>query len=332
MRSILVCLLILGSARVAVAQAQDEKTERARIHLKAAIAYYDEARYEDAAREMEAAYRAQAAARSAVQPGAVLRAARPLRRRGDGVRDLPEGERRRRPIASSSRRASSNLRERAAATAAGSQAAPLPASGEKVVFKTIVVYKQAPPPPGRGVRIAAYGLGVLALGALGSGIAFAVLAKQDADAVTKGGSTTIRRRSTARARDAEERADRRHRLGRELRRGGAVRGRRCRAVPPRQQDRQGGAEADHGAVAVADGRRLRARGTLLMRAAAALAALSRARLLQPVAAGGRVSLLDGGQLVSVGAALHLRAVREVGRSGGLLVHADGVAAGERHRR
>src|SRR5260370_37161474 len=36
--------------------AQDDKPERARIHLKAAIAYYDEARYDDAAREVEAAY------------------------------------------------------------------------------------------------------------------------------------------------------------------------------------------------------------------------------------------------------------------------------------
>src|ERR1700743_3421616 len=47
----LVCLLVCR-----VAFAQDEATERARIHLKAAIAYYDEARYEDAAREMETAY------------------------------------------------------------------------------------------------------------------------------------------------------------------------------------------------------------------------------------------------------------------------------------
>ena len=56
MRSILfcVCLCILGSAHTARA-ADDVNTERARIHLKAAIAYYDEARYEDAAREMEAA-------------------------------------------------------------------------------------------------------------------------------------------------------------------------------------------------------------------------------------------------------------------------------------
>src|SRR3954468_12030836 len=54
MRSILAFIFLLGSARVALAQ--DDKSERARIHLKAAIAYYDEARYEDAAREMEAAY------------------------------------------------------------------------------------------------------------------------------------------------------------------------------------------------------------------------------------------------------------------------------------
>jgi hypothetical protein len=59
------------------------------------------------------------------------------------------------------------------------------------VFKTIVVYKEAPPKPGRGVRIVAYGLGAVALGALASGIAFAVLAKEEADKVTSGGSTTM---------------------------------------------------------------------------------------------------------------------------------------------
>src|SRR6516165_11225006 len=46
----LLTLLLRGAA------AQDDKTERARVHLKAAIAYYDEARYDDASREMEAAY------------------------------------------------------------------------------------------------------------------------------------------------------------------------------------------------------------------------------------------------------------------------------------
>ena len=223
-----------------------------------------------------------------------------------------------------------NLRERAAATAAGSQAAPLPSTGEGGVQDHRRL-QEAPPPPGRGVRIAAYGLGVLALGALASGIAFAVLAKQNADVVTKGGSTTtsadVRR---AGARRAEERAGRRHRLGRQLRRGGAVRRRRGRAVPARQQDRQGGAQADDGAVAVADGRRLRRRGSLLMRAlrgVLAVGGVGGGGLLQPVAAGGRLSLLGGGQLVSVGAALHLRLVRRDRRPGGLQVHADGDAAG-----
>ena len=189
MRSILALLLLLGSARVALAQPQDEKTERARIHLKAAIAYYDEARYEDAAREMEAAYQLKPL------PDLQYNLAQCYERLGRYADAATAYERylKGNPAASDQKLVQTrivNLRERAAATAAGTQPAPLPASGEKVVFKTIVVYKEAPPPPGRGVRIAAYGLGVLALAALGSGVAFAVLAKQDADAVTKGGSTT----------------------------------------------------------------------------------------------------------------------------------------------
>ena len=185
MRFILAFVLLLASARVVLAQ--DDKTERARIHLKAAIAYYDEARYEDAAREMEAAYQlkplpdlqynlAQCYERLGRYPDAAT-AYETYLRANPGAPDRKLVETR---IA--------NLRERAAATAAGSQAPP--PSSEKVVFKTIVVYKTAPPPPGRGVRIAAYGLGAIALGALASGVAFAVLASQNADSVTKGGSTS----------------------------------------------------------------------------------------------------------------------------------------------
>jgi len=185
MRSILVCLLIIGSARVATAQ--DDKTERARIHLKAAIAYYDEARYEDAAREMEAAYQLKPL------PDLQYNLAQCYERLGRYTDAATAYETYLKANAAAPDRKLvetriGNLRDRAAATAAGSQVTPLPA--EKVVFKTIVVYKTAPPPPGRGVRIAAYGLGVLALGAAASGVAFAVLAKQDADAVSKGGSTT----------------------------------------------------------------------------------------------------------------------------------------------
>src|SRR5689334_3874125 len=55
MRRWLVAGLLLVSLRMA--QAQDDKTERARIHVKSAIAYYDDGNYESSAREMEAAYR-----------------------------------------------------------------------------------------------------------------------------------------------------------------------------------------------------------------------------------------------------------------------------------
>jgi len=187
MRSILAFLLLLCSARVATAQA-DDKTERARIHLKAAIAYYDEARYEDAAREMEAAYQLKPL------PDLQYNLAQCYERLGryNDAATAYETYLKGNPAAGDRKLVETrigNLRERAAATAAGSKPAPLPAT-EKVVFKTIVVYKTAPPPPGRGVRIAAYGLGVIALGAAASGIAFAVLAKQDADAVSTGGSTT----------------------------------------------------------------------------------------------------------------------------------------------
>lgn len=186
MRSILAFVLLLCSVRIAAAQ--DDKTERARIHLKAAIAYYDEARYEDAAREMEAAYQLKPL------PDLQYNLAQCYERLGryNDAATAYETYLKGNPAAADRKLVETrigNLRDRAAATAAGSKVAPLPPT-EKVVFKTIVIYKQAPPPPGRGVRIAAYGLGVLALGAAASGISFAVLAKQDADAVSKGGSTT----------------------------------------------------------------------------------------------------------------------------------------------
>jgi len=202
MRFILAFLLIICSARVTLAQ-QDDKTERARIHLKAAIAYYDEARYEDAAREMEAAYQLKPL------PDLQYNLAQCYERLGRYTDAATAYETYLKANAGASDRKLvetriSNLRERAAATAAGSQVTPLPPSSEKVVFKTIVVYKTAPPPPGRGVRIAAYGLGALALGAAASGIAFAVLAKQDADYVTTHGSTTNPGTFDGPARDAQK--------------------------------------------------------------------------------------------------------------------------------
>ena len=56
------------------------------------------------------------------------------------------------------------------------------------MLRTIVVYKEVPPPPGRAARWSAYGLFGLAAVAAGAGIAFAVLAQQASDSVSKSGN------------------------------------------------------------------------------------------------------------------------------------------------
>lgn len=168
-------------ARVAAADA-DPATERARAHVKAAIAYYDDGKYEDAAREMSVAY--------GIRPLADLQynLAQCYERLGryDEAAQAYEKYLAGRPDASDRKQVQARmagLRERAKAQAEG-QAAP-PAPVEKVVLKTVVVYKEIPPPPGRVARGAAYGLWALAAGGLASGIAFAVLAKDASDEVTR---------------------------------------------------------------------------------------------------------------------------------------------------
>jgi tetratricopeptide (TPR) repeat protein len=199
--------LILGLTLLTLlarpAPAQEDKTERARIHLKAAIAYYDEARYDDAAREMEAAYQLKPL------PDLQYNLAQCYERLGryEDAAKAYETYLHASPTAPDRKLVNTrieNLRERAKAIAAGTQA-PAPATTtEKVVFKTIVVYKERPAPPGRGVRYAAVGVGVLGLGALASGIAFSVLAKQAADKVTSGGSVLTIPPFDGPVRDAQE--------------------------------------------------------------------------------------------------------------------------------
>ncbi|HWE28157.1 MAG TPA: tetratricopeptide repeat protein, partial [Polyangia bacterium] len=158
-----VCLAVLVLTAHAAHPQEDTPTERARVHLKAAIAYYDEARYEDAAREMETAYGVKPL------PDLQYNLAQCYERLGryDAAAHAYEVYLSGNPAAPDRKVVLTrigNLHERAKAQAAGTPAPP-PAT-EKVVFKTIVVYKQAPPPPGRGVRYAAYGAGVLALAGL----------------------------------------------------------------------------------------------------------------------------------------------------------------------
>jgi tetratricopeptide (TPR) repeat protein len=180
----LLALLACGVARAELSDA--EKTDRARIHLKAAIAYYDDGRYEDASREMKAAYELKPLpdlqynlAQCYERLGKLEDAANAYETYLRGASATPDRKNVEARIA--------NLRERAKAEAAG-QPPPPPVEKEKVVFKTIVVYREAPPPPGRGARWAAYGLSALAVAGLASGIAFAVLAAQAADDVTRGGN------------------------------------------------------------------------------------------------------------------------------------------------
>lgn len=184
--SLSLLLFVTGAAR-AQPQPPDSKTEMARTHVRAAIAYYDAGRYDDAAHEMRAAYELKPLpdlqynlAQCYERLDKLTEAAQAYEIYLSGKPDAPDRNMVQKRIA--------NLRERAKAQAAGQKVAA-PAK-EKVVFKTIVVYRERPPPPGRAARWAAYGLGVLGLGGLGVGIAYAVFAKQAADTVTKSGNPT----------------------------------------------------------------------------------------------------------------------------------------------
>jgi tetratricopeptide (TPR) repeat protein len=177
-------LAILGGGR---AQAdEDPVVTKARIHLRAGISDYDEGRYAEAAVQMERAY--------ALAPLPELKynlaqcyerldrlddAAQAYDAYLAGSKEVPDRVAVQKRIA--------NLRERARAEAEGRRNLPVKIE-EKVVWKTVVVYREVPPPPGRAARGAAYGLVVLGAGGIAAGIAFAVLTTQASNQVQGGGS------------------------------------------------------------------------------------------------------------------------------------------------
>jgi len=176
---------MLGLLTLAYSEEGPDKTDLARAHLRAGIAYYDDGKYDDAVKEMQVAYSLRPVpdlqynlAQCFERLGRYEDAAVAYETYLGGRRDASDGAQVRVRIG--------HLRERAAAAAAGQAAAPV--AVEKVVFKTIVVYRKEPPAPGRAARFAAGGLWALAAVAAASGIAFSVLAKQSADAVTSGGN------------------------------------------------------------------------------------------------------------------------------------------------
>jgi tetratricopeptide (TPR) repeat protein len=193
--SIAICILLLPAA----ARAGDDTLALARAHLNAGIAYYDEARYDEAAREMEAAYRLRPVA--ALQYNLAECYDR-LSRLDDAVgayRKYLEGTPGAPDRATVEARIS-NLEKRASG-----QSQPAAAPEARTVFKTIVVYRDAPPAPGRAARWAAWGVGVLAAAALASGVATAVLAGQAANTVKHDANTAMPPVFEGKSRDAVER-------------------------------------------------------------------------------------------------------------------------------
>jgi tetratricopeptide (TPR) repeat protein len=181
---ILLLAFLSGSAW---ALTEEERTDRARIHLKAGMVHYEDGRYEDAAREMRAAYDLRPLADLQYNLAQCYERLNKL----DDAASAYEAYLKGKPEADDQRKVQArieNLRARARAEAAGQPPPAPPVEKEKVVFKTIVVYRQAPPPPGRAARGAAYGLFVLAAAGAATGIAYAVLAAQAADTVTHGGN------------------------------------------------------------------------------------------------------------------------------------------------
>ena len=201
---IFVGLAVLLACAPAWALSDEERTDRARIHLKSAIAYYDDGRYEDAAREMKAAYDLRPLADLQYNLAQCYERLNKLEDAADAYEKYLAGKAEA-PDKRNVQARIDNLRERAKLMAAG-QAAPAPsAEKEKVVFKTIVVYREVPPPPGRAARWAAYGLFVLAAAGAATGIAYAVLAKQAADQVAAGGNVKSPPTFDGGNRDAQDR-------------------------------------------------------------------------------------------------------------------------------
>lgn len=169
-----ICLCLISHTALA-----DDTLAAARAHLNAGIAYYDEARYDEAVREMEAAYRLRPVAELQYnlaecyeRLGRFDDAVQAYKKYLAGAPGAVDGGSVEARIA--------NLEKRAPAT-----------PRERVVFKTIVVYRDAPPPPGRGARWAAWGVGALGAGGLAAGIACAVLAANAYSQEKTGANTSM---------------------------------------------------------------------------------------------------------------------------------------------
>jgi tetratricopeptide (TPR) repeat protein len=159
----------------------------ARIHVSAAVAYFERADYAGAVRELETAYRLHRAPDIQFNLGECY--AR-LGRTDEAIAayraylaDRPAAEDRAQVAARIA-----DL-ERALAAARGGSAPPTVV--EKVVWRTVVIYRAPPPPPGRGARWAAWGVAALSLGSLAAAITTTALAAQATSQIEHGGDPAM---------------------------------------------------------------------------------------------------------------------------------------------
>ena len=170
-----------------LAAADEQAIESARIHVRAGTAYFNEGRFEDALHEMEAARRLYPVpaleynvAQCLERLGRFEDAMSAYRRYLDGTAAPGDREEVDANIRYLERRA------REARDVAAAARPPEPIIKKEVVFKTVIVYRTAPPKPGRGARWAA--LGVTALGALAlvAAITTQILGQRESDRVASG--------------------------------------------------------------------------------------------------------------------------------------------------
>lgn len=208
----MLCQLSIGSAAFAAKsgpQPDDPVTARAKIHLEAGVAYFNDGKYADAEREMLRAAQLRPVpelmynlAQCQERLGALDRAVDSYRAyvkgrpnaedAADVEKHASELTQRIVDLQASQGPATSVAVEQAQVNppqvAPATSSAPPLAPPEKVIFKEIIVYKEPPPKAGRSVRYVGYGmLGLVAAG-LATGIAFSVANAQLDQSITEQGN------------------------------------------------------------------------------------------------------------------------------------------------